>query len=67
LDYFYGPGENSQASRNFVGVRAFNYVVFDVQDSYINVKTYGAYSTEESRTEMGTDIQLIDEFEISSK
>jgi predicted phosphodiesterase len=64
LDYYHGPGENSQASRNFVGIRAFNYVVFDVQEDYINAKTYGAYPTESSRSEMGTKIELIDEFVI---
>ena len=64
LDYYHGPGENSQASRNFVGKRAFNYVVFDVQEDRINVQTYGAYPTIEDRTLMGTEIKLIDEFVI---
>ncbi len=65
LDYYYGPGENSQASRNFVGKQAFNYVVFDVQEDHITAKTYGAYPTEDSNNVIGTKIELIDEFVIS--
>jgi len=66
LNYFHGPGENSQASRNFVGKRAFNYVVFDVQEDSVMAKTFGAYPTE-NNTIMGTEIMIIDEFVITSR
>ena len=65
LDYYYGPGENSQASRNFVGKRAFNYVVFDVQEDVIYATTYGAYSDPEDNTKMIGEIKIIDKFEIT--
>ncbi len=66
LDYYYGPGENSQATRNFVGKKAFNYVVFDVQEDVINATTYGAFSDPEDNTKMIGEIKIIDEFEIKS-
>ncbi len=64
LNYNYGPGKNSQASENYVGERAFNYVLFDVQKDTIFVKTYGGYPSESNSTELGSDIQLLDQFEI---
>ena len=65
LDYYYGPSENSQASRNFVGRKAFNYVVFDVQEEVIKATTYGAYSDPEDNTKLIGEIEIIDEFEIT--
>ena len=65
LDYFYGPGENSQASRNFVGKRAFNYVVFDVREEVVYATTYGAYSDPEDNTKLIGELEIIDEFEIT--
>jgi len=62
LDYNYGPEKNSQASENFVGKHAFNYVVLDVQQDTIFVKTYGAFPMKNNKTKMGSEIQLIDEF-----
>ncbi len=62
LNYFYGPGENSQASRNFVTKRAFNYSVFDVHEDTVFVETYGAFPEKENSTAMGTKIHLIDKF-----
>lgn len=67
LDYFYGPGENSQASRNWVGKKAFNYVVFDVQKDRIHATTFGAYSDPNDNTKMIGEIKIIDEFEITSE
>ena len=64
LDYFYGPGEKSQASRNFVGKKAFNYVVFDVQEEVVYATTYGAFSDPDDNTKMIGEITIIDEFEI---
>ena len=64
LNYNYGPGKNSQASENYVGKRAFNYVLFDVQKDTIFVKTYGGYPSESNTTELGSDIHLLDQFEI---
>lgn len=64
LNYLHGPGRNSQASENFVGFRAFEYVVFDVKDGEVKVQTYGAFPKEGTLNKLGTDISLIDEFEI---
>jgi len=64
LNYFYGPGEKSQASRNFVGERAFNYVVFDVKQNKIHATTYGAFSDPSDNTKMVGEIEIIDEFDI---
>jgi len=62
--YFYGPGENSQASRDFWGMRAFEYVLFDVKKSKVQVTTYGAFPKENSNTEPGSEIKIIDRFTI---
>ena len=64
LNYFYGPGENSQASRDFWGMRAFEYVLFDVKKSKVQVTTYGAFPKENSNTEPGSEIKIIDRFTI---
>lgn len=64
LNYFHGPGEKSQASRNFVGKRAFNYSVFDVQRDSVIVKTYGSYPKNDNNKVMAKKIELIDEFVI---
>lgn len=64
LNYFHGPGEKSQASRNFVGKRAFNYAVFDVQKDEIIVKTYGAFPRDDDNKVMATEITIIDQFVI---
>jgi len=66
LNYFYGPGENSQASRNFVGKKAFNYVVFDVQKETIHATTYGAFSDPKDNTRMIGEITIIDKFDLSN-
>jgi len=65
LKYNYGKGKNSQRAKNFVGYRAFNYSVFEVFDEKVIVKTYGAFPKDGSNTEIGTEIELIDEFVIS--
>jgi predicted phosphodiesterase len=65
LHYHHGEGKNSQRSENFVGFRAFNYSIYEVLDDKVIVKTYGAYPKENSNTEIGTEIELIDEFIIS--
>ena len=62
LNYFYGPGENSQASKDFVGVRAFEYVVFDVKKSKVKVTTYGAFPKEKTNDKLGSEIKIIDKF-----
>jgi hypothetical protein len=64
LNYHYGPGKNSQASENFFGLRAFQYVVLDVKKDKISVVTYGAFPKQGSRTEMDGEIKVIDEFVI---
>ena len=64
LNYHYGPGKNSQASEEFFGLRAFQYVVLDVKKDKISVVTYGAFPQKGSRTEMDGQIKVIDEFVI---
>jgi predicted phosphodiesterase len=64
LNYNFGPGKNSQASEDFFGLRAFEYLIFDVKENEVNVKTYGAFPKEGTRDEIGTEISLIDEFTI---
>lgn len=64
LEYQHGPGKNSQRSENFVGHKAFNYSIYEVTDEKVVVKTYGAFPKEGSSTEIGTAIELIDEFVI---
>jgi hypothetical protein len=64
LNYNYGPGKNSQASENFFGLRAFQYIVLDVKNDKISVSTYGVFPKQGSRTEMTGEIKLIDEFVI---
>ncbi len=66
LNYFYGPGENSQASRNFVGLKAFNYSVYNVQNDSIVVETYGAFPKEKTRNVLDSPIKLIDKFVIKN-
>ncbi len=67
LNYNYGPNENSQVSKDFVGRKAFNYVLFKVFDDRVEAITYGAFPKEGSITVMGTEIQVIDRFEIMLK
>ena len=64
LNYHHGPGKNSQASEEFFGLRAFQYVVLDVKKDKISVVTYGAFPKIGSRTEMEGEIKVIDEFVI---
>lgn len=64
FNYNFGPGENSQASKDFVGKRAFHYVTLNINNDEVNVETYGAYVKKDNLSEMGSDIQLIDEFVI---
>ena len=65
LKYNYGPGKNSQASENFFGLKAFNYTVYDVQDDYVLVETYGGFLKEGTHNILGTEIKLIDKFYIN--
>jgi len=64
LNYNYGPGENSQRSEDFFGLRAFHYAIFNVKKNSIEVKIYGAFSKEKISYEMNGEIELIDKFEI---
>ena len=67
LKYNYGPGKNSQASEDFFGLKAFNYTVYDVQDEYVLVETYGGFLKEGTYNVLGTEIKLIDKFYINRK
>lgn len=62
LKYFYGPGENSQATRDFVGLKAFEYVVFEVKKNKVEVTAWGAFPVKGTNTSMPSDIQIIDRF-----
>lgn len=64
LNYHHGPGKNSQASEDFFGLRTFQYLILDVQESKITVTTYGAFPKEGSVDEMEGEISIIDEFTI---
>ena len=66
LNYFYGPGENSQASRDFVGLRAFNYTVYDVQKDSVVVETYGAFPKIGTKDILDSPIKLVDKFVIKN-
>ncbi|MBU2444769.1 MAG: metallophosphoesterase [Bacteroidetes bacterium] len=66
LNYNFGPNKNSQASKDFVGYKAFNYVLFNVFDNHIDATTYGGFPKEGSITEMGTEIKVIDRFKIEN-
>jgi hypothetical protein len=65
LNYKHSIGDNCQASEDFFGLRAFHYVIFNVSDDEIEVKTYGSFPKEGSSTELGSEINLIDEFVIN--
>ncbi len=65
LDYNYGPGGNAQASKDFVGKRAFVYVVVNVTPKNVEVETYGAEPKEGINNLLGTQIHLLDKFIIS--
>lgn len=67
LNYYHGPNENSQASRDFVGYRAFTYVLFEVYDDKVEAITYGIFPEDGSFTKIGTEIKVIDRFTIPKK
>lgn len=64
LNYNYGPGKNSQRSEDFFGLRAFHYVIVNVKNDKIEIKTYGAFPEKNTDDKMDGEIDLIDEFEI---
>ncbi|MCH7774673.1 MAG: metallophosphoesterase [Bacteroidetes bacterium] len=64
LNYNYGPGKNSQRSKDFFGLRAFHYAIFNVKKNKVEVKIYGAFPKEKISYEMNGEIELIDKFEI---
>ncbi len=64
LNYNYKPGENAQASEDFLGLRAFTYLALSVKEDKIIVETFGAFPKEGTLNVMGTDINLLDKFEI---
>ncbi len=64
LGYNYGPGKNSQKSEDFVGKRAYHYVLFDVQPDSVSVKTFGMLIKKNTMTKTDSTIKLIDSFTI---
>ncbi len=68
LKYNYGPGENSQKSKDFVGKRAFNYVVISVNGKNVNATTYGIYPKKGTDDKISNNytIKIIDKFVIKN-
>jgi len=67
LGYNIGPGGNAQKSNDFVGLRAFHYLLLEVEEERIVAKTYGVNVKEETQSEPeSNEIQLIDEFIIET-
>jgi hypothetical protein len=66
LNYDYKEGGNAQVSNDFVGLRAFTYLAITVLDEKIIIETYGAFPKEGTLNEMGSEIMLLDKFEILS-
>lgn len=64
LNYPHGPGDNAQASKDFLGLRAFEYVIFDVKENEVRVQTFGAFPVDGKVNVMQDEIKLIDEFVI---
>lgn len=64
LQYNYGPGKNSQKSRDFVGHSAFNYSLIEVKESEVKVTTFGSFPAEGTNNKLGSDWKVIDEFTI---
>jgi predicted phosphodiesterase len=62
--YNYGPGKNSQKADNFVGVRAYHYVLLHVTPDSVLVKMYGMKIHNDSMTKADSTIVLLDSFTI---
>ena len=67
LNYNYQPGGNAQASKDFVGRRAFVYVLFHVKSNEVDVKTFGAFPKKGTRTKLGGKIKLLDSFTLKKR
>ncbi len=67
LHYNYGPGGNAQASKDFVGRRAFVYVLFHVKNNEVEVKTYGAFPRKGTNNKLGDKVKLLDSFTLQKK
>lgn len=69
LGYPHGPGDNCQASPDFVGGRFFHYVLFHVKENGVTVYTYGIDPVEGSSTEIPDNyiVELKDTFEIKTQ
>jgi len=50
----------------FFWLTGFHYVIFNVSNDEIEVKTYGGFPKEGSLSELGSEINLIDEFVIKT-
>ncbi len=64
LGYLHGPGKNSQISEDFFGLRAFHYIVLDISEEKIEVKTYGCMVKDGTTKESDEPVRLIDSFVI---
>ncbi len=64
LNYPHGSGDNAQASKDFFGLRAFEYLIFDVREDEVVVQTFGGFPLEGKTNVMKDEINLIDEFVI---
>ena len=62
LGYNYGPGGNGQKSKDFFGLRAYHYAVFNVQKDSVVVKVYGMLIKNNSMNTAKGKIKLLDKF-----
>ena len=68
LKYNYGPGENSQKSKDFVEKRAFNYVIISIKGKSAYATAYGIYPKKgtDNKIDKNYKIEIIDKFEIKN-
>ncbi len=64
LNYNYGPGENSQRSKDFVGKHAFNYTIISINGNSVSATTYGIFPKKGTNNQIDDNsvIQVIDNF-----
>ncbi len=67
MGYQYGPGKKSQISNDFVGKRAMHYVLVNVSEDSVSVKTFGMLIKKGSSTKSDGKIILIDRFVIKKR
>lgn len=64
LNYNHAEGDNCQASKDFFGLRAYEYMLFDVKGSKISVSTYGIMLDDINPQTKTGEVKLLDKFEL---